>query len=281
MISRSLQGTCPVALTPLVSLGLGCFYAWFLLTQYLIAGSTTDLLGLFSGRLVFGVAVLALFVFAFFLSRFVYPICKRFQPPLLPLALVGMFLIAYNPMFGNLRILVCLFGVACIGLEYAWLTLIWVELFGLLESPRSLYQLGFSVVTAALIVALGSALPRVALVIFAAMLPLLSTIALALAFRMLEKSDKLFVAKLKRFKKPALGISLSRVREDVCSKAHACEAREAMLQHPSAIGCIAAVCQGCSVDHIPRPLQTAILTFPAAIWTGGSAPVVPLRLDPR
>lgn len=190
---------------PLVSLGLGCFYAWFLLTQYMMATSVMDAFEPFVNRLVFDLAVLALFVIAVLLSRLIYPIYKRLQPPLLPLASVGMFLVAYNPMFGDFRIVLCLFGAVCIGLEYAWLTLVWVELFGLLEPPGSIIKLGFSVVAAGLILVISYVLPHVIRVILAAMLPVLSTIALALAFRILRHRDFAFCAKIKRFKEPAKG----------------------------------------------------------------------------
>lgn len=197
-----MQSKRVLCLVPLVSIGMGCFYAWFILTQYIMSTSAADIHAIFANRLIFDLALPVLFVFAFFFSRLIYPIYKRFQPPLLPLAFVGMFLIAYNPMFGDYKVLVCLFGVASIGMQYAWLGLIWVELFGLLEPPDTLYKLGFSVVAAGLILALGFALPRAVLVAFAAALPVLSTILLALALRSLKDRDSLFGAKLKRFEKP-------------------------------------------------------------------------------
>jgi DNA-binding CsgD family transcriptional regulator len=200
--ASNMQGKHVVCFTPLVFVGLGCFYAWFILAQYMMATSARDMSVFFSNRLVFDLALPVLFVFAFFLSRFIYPIYKRLQPPLLPLAFVGMFLVAYNPVFGDFGLLVCLFGAACIGLQYAWLGLIWVELFGLLEPPRTLYKMGFSVLAAGLILALGFALPRNVLVVFAAALPVLSTIMLALAFRLLKDKDIHLGTKLQRFEKP-------------------------------------------------------------------------------
>ncbi|MDR3308110.1 MAG: LuxR C-terminal-related transcriptional regulator [Coriobacteriales bacterium] len=153
--------------------------------------------------------VLALFAFVLLFSRFVFPIHKRFLPPFLPLALVGVFLVAYNDMFGFHGTALCEIGVICIALEYAWLALIWSELLGLVESPSYAYCLGFSIVIAAVLIAFNALVPFFIMVIFSSLLPIFSTIALAVSFRFLERTDQAFTTRLQRFKKPATQFSLS------------------------------------------------------------------------
>jgi DNA-binding CsgD family transcriptional regulator len=211
---RNMQAKRFFGTTLIAAKGLGCFYAWFLLTQFMLILSIRGQMFLFVNRLVLDVALLALLAFALFFSRLIYPMHKRFQPPFLPLACVGIFFIAYNDMLGPAGKVLCLFGVICAAVEYGWLTLLWVEFFSLLDARRCAHTLGLSVVVATIIIAASSLLPYIGFTVIVALLPVFSTIALAIDYWHSERSDETFRIRLRRFDRPLPQFSLKVLRRE-------------------------------------------------------------------
>jgi DNA-binding CsgD family transcriptional regulator len=196
-----------------ILVGLGCFYSWFFLALRILFLSAQDGALLFVGRVAMDIAIIASFAMALIFSRYMFPVNKRFQPSFLPLALAGMLLVAYNDHLGAAGPLLCVMGTIFIGLEYGWLTMLWAELFGLLEAPRYIYQLTASILVAAGIIIATSFLPFAVFAILAAALPVLSTLALPLCYWLLENTSDRFSAKMKRFKKTPGHFSLGALRK--------------------------------------------------------------------
>jgi DNA-binding CsgD family transcriptional regulator len=194
--------------------GLGCFYSWFFLALRVLSLSAQDTTLLFVGRLTMDIAIIASFAVALIFSRYMFPVNKRFQPSFLPLAVAGMLLVAYNSQLGAAGPILCVMGTIFIGLEYGWLTMLWVELFGLLEAPRYIYQLTASILVAAGIIVVTSFLPFTAVAMLTAALPVLSTIALPLCYWLLENTSDRFSSKMKRFKKTPGHFSLGALRKN-------------------------------------------------------------------
>ncbi len=183
-----------------IALGLGCFYAWFFLALKMLALCATANLS-FAGRFAMLAAVIAAFGFVLLFSKRIFPVNKRFQPPFMPLAFVGMFLIAYNDQIAVAGSPLAVLGAICVGLEYGWLTIIWMELFSLLKAPRYIYQLVSGIFVAAALIAIASLLPFLAFVIVAASMPVISTAALSLSYWFLENMDQNFFTMQRRYKK--------------------------------------------------------------------------------
>lgn len=197
----------PVYAVVAVVAGVALYYSWIFEYIRLSAVSSSTTVEIFANRLAMGLAVAAVMLFAVFFARLLVPLKTNVSIPFLVLAVLGTFIGPYSYLAPAVTTLLFVLGGVFVGMEFAWLSLIWSELFGLVDARCTGYCLALSCALAAVIYFLLNLLPMLAVCVIIALFPVVSTIALALGFRVLSHDSDAAV-KAKRFDKKMPGMSL-------------------------------------------------------------------------
>lgn len=185
-----------------VVMGVAFYYAWIFEYIHLSATSSTTLADIFANRIIISLAIIAVMLFAVFFARLLIPLKTRVSVPFLVLAVIGTLIGPYSYLTPVISPLLFSLGAAFVGMEFAWLSLIWSELFGLVDVHCSGYCLAMSCMTAAVVYFLMGFLPLLPACIITSVFPIVSTVMLVLGFRVLSH-DGDADRKAKRFaKKP-------------------------------------------------------------------------------
>ncbi len=190
-----------------VVIGVALYYAWILEYITLSAASNSSLFEVFINRVIIGAGIIGVMLFAVFFARLLVPLKTRVSVPFLVLAVIGTFIGPYAYLTPIVSKLLFTLGALFVGMEFAWLSLIWSELFGLVDSRCTGYCLALSCTGAAVIYFLLEMLPTLAACILTSCFPVISTVCLVLGFRVLSH-DSDAATKAKRFDKKLPGISL-------------------------------------------------------------------------
>lgn len=171
--------------------GVSLLYGWLFLCIYAVVQNHTSIDEFYISRQAMAVGFLAITAFSVFFIRFISPAIRRPLAPLMVLAVIGLFLAVYSDLALSASLFLLILGSACIGLEFGWLSLIWSEFYGLMDTFHAGVCFAFSCVFAVLLFIGVTLLPLLPLVIVTSLLPIASLLVLRFGLRALERtSDK-------------------------------------------------------------------------------------------
>ena len=138
---------------------------------------------IFIDRLILSCGYLCTSLVPVFFMRFLRPLSISKSYPALALAVVGVFFSSFAHLALEASAVLSIIGALFIGVEYAWLTLMWIDLLGNIGIKRTTYYLGWALFCSSVIYFSISPLPKLAGTVLTSLLPVFSTILLALCHK--------------------------------------------------------------------------------------------------